>query len=273
MSERKWHILQLFILGVYLVYKSIFFNSIIPRVKQPDYDYHLAVLKKYKENPKVIFFWDRTKLLLGCDDPITYNPPISTSPFLYHSVVGKIWYLTDSIQFTSMLQTGFGLFAIFYVYFLALLVTKSRIISFFSVIIMSSIPMFSYQINYVSYDNLVNFASIASIYYLVLFIEKSKIKDLFVLLIYLFIGILTKFSFGPLMVIILFILITYILKNFKFIKNEILKFIIKTKNLPYVLILIFLVGLFFTFYGRNIYLYKSLMPGYSYNFEHRCIND
>ncbi|MDD2224795.1 MAG: glycosyltransferase family 39 protein [Candidatus Shapirobacteria bacterium] len=270
MDRRKLNLCLILALSVFLIYKSIFFNSIISRVKQPDYDYHSAVLKIYKENPKVLFFRDRLKMQLGCDDPIIYNPPVSTSPFLYYSVVGKVWYLTNSLKITALIQSVFGIAAIFYVYFLALIVTKSRIVSFFSAIIMSSIPMFSYQINYVSYDNLVNLASIASIFYLMAFINKLKIKDLFMLFIFLLIGILTKFSFGPLMVVILTILILFLFKNFKFIKNDIFKFIFNVKNIHYILVLLFFAGLFVSFYGRNLILYKSLMPAYSYNFEHRC---
>ena len=256
---------------VYLAVKAVFFDSLINVVIPPDYNYHVGVSKIYKNNPKIIFFWNKGDVKISCDDLVRYNPPVSTSPFLYHSIVGKVWFLTGSLKITSLIQTIFGLLTVFYVYLLARMISERKIVTYLAMVIAGSLPMFSYEINYLTYDNLVNLAGAASIYYLMIYWKKRKISDLVKLFIFLFVGSLTKITFGPLLIIILFLLAILVNKSiFKVIKNF-FGFLFKKKNFWLTFVFLFFLGLTLAFYGRNLIKYRALFPKYSYYLERDCL--
>lgn len=89
--------------------------------------------------------------------------------------------------------------------------------------------MFSYLINFLSYDNLANLASTLSIYYLLNYMKKRDIEDVFKLLLWICIGCLTKFTFGPLLVLILLVFIFNEKKRVKEILKDTKAFLFKKK--------------------------------------------
>lgn len=259
-----------FVFFSFLIVKNIFYNYIFDIAKSPDIDYHVGVANVYKNNPKILFFWNPEKVKIKCRDPVKYNPRVATSPFLYHSIIGKIWFLTNSLRITALIQSIFGLMSIYFVYLLAKLISQNRMVSYLALVIAGTIPMFSYQINYINYDNLVNLAGIGSIYFLIKYWKEKEIKNLVVLFIFLFIGSLSKITFGPLLIIILIFLIFIINKNiFKVIKDFIL-FLFKKNNWLICLMFGFFLITTVLFYGRNIVKYKTIIPKYSYKLERSC---
>lgn len=234
-------------------------NSLYNIAVQPDKDYHVGVARVYKKNPWKIFFWKANDVKIECDDPVKYNPPVSTSPFLYHSIVGKIWFVTRSLRITSLIQTIFGLLTVFYIFRLAQLLTDDKWVHIFALVIITNIPMFTYMINYLSYDNLVNLAATASIYYLASFIKFRNVNDFLSSVSFVLVGLLTKIAFGPLAVLIFVILF------FAFWGKKHYKF--KWVNVVSLWVLIVIFGLF---YARNYFNYKTLLPKINLSIERDC---
>ncbi len=255
---------------LFLLVKSLFYNYIYDIAVWPDKDYHLAVTNLYRKNPTKIFFWNPEDVKIECSDSIKYNPRVASSPFLYYSLVGKIWFLAGSLRLTCFIQTFLGLLSIYYVYLLALLISRSKLVGYLSLVIIGNLPMFFYQINYISYDNLVNLAGVASIFYFIKYLSKSEIKDFVCLLIFLMIGALSKITFGPLLVIITVLFLIFKWKKFFEIIKDFFVFIFSKKNWALSLVFLFLFTLTLLFYGRNICKYKSLFPKYSYSLERDC---
>lgn len=257
------------IIFILLILRSIFFNSIIQIVDSPDLKYHVAVTRVYKEKPHVIFFWNSSNVKIPINDPVKYNPPVSTSPFLYHSIVGKTWFLFDILRFSdpyksaSLVQTIFGLLTIYFIYKIVCVVTKDKFTRIFALILASNIPMFSYQINYFSYDNLANLACTASIYYLFSYVKNKKIRDFILLLIFIMIASLSKIAVGPFLVIILLFLLIYSLIRVRTIIKDFYNFVLNKKNVYITLSFLITLILFLLFYGRNIVKYKAIFPPYS----------
>ena len=257
------------VIFIFLVLRSIFFNSIIKIIDSPDLKYHVAVARVYKEKPRVIFFWNPSNVKILTNDPVIYNPPVSTSPFLYHSIVGKTWFLFETLRFSdpyksaSLVQTIFGLLTIFFIYKIACVVTKDKFTRIFALIFASSIPMFGYQINYFSYDNLANLACTASIYFFLNYVKNKKIRDFILLLIFMMIAALSKMAAGPFLVIISAFLLIYLFIRAKTIIKDFYKFVLNKKNIYITLSFLITLILFLLFYGRNIVRYKAIFPPYS----------
>lgn len=255
---------------LFLLVKSLFYNYIYDIAVWPDKDYHLAVSGIYKENPMKIFFWNPEDVQIECSDPVKYNPRVASSPFLYHSLVGKIWFLTGSLRLTCFIQTFLGLLTIYYVYFLALFVSKSKWVAYLSLVIIGNLPMFFYQINYISYDNLVNLAGVASIFYFIKYLNNGKIRNFICLLIFLMLGSLSKITFGPLLVIIFGFLLVFKGNKLILIIKDLISFVFDKRNWLLSFILLLLLALNLLFYGRNIVKYDSFFPKYSYELERDC---
>ena len=256
------------IIFILLILRSIFFNSIIEIIDSPDLTYHVAVTRIYKEKPHVIFFWNPSNVKIPADDPVKYNPPVSTSPFLYYSIVGKTWFLFDFLRLSdpyksaSLVQTIFGLLTIYYIYKIACVVTKDKLTRIFALIFASNISMFSYQINYFSYDNLANLACTASIYYFLNYVKNKQIRHFILLLIFMMIAALSKQAVGPFLAIISVFLLIYSFIRVKTIIKDFYNFVLNKKNIYITLSFLITLILFLLFYGRNIIKYKAIFPPY-----------
>lgn len=265
------------IIVIILVLKSFFFNRIIDIAIPPDIDYHKAVSNIYRKNPYVIFFWQRKNVNIDCQDNTIYSPAISTSPFLYHSLIGKIEFLVEKISpqnyypITSWIQTWLGIINIIVVYYLILLINNNKFAAYIGLIIIGFLPMYSYQINYLSYDNLINLAGTLSIYYLIKYTKSHNTTIAIYFWIWIFIGMLSKITFAPL-ALILFILYLY---EIKLRVIEEIKKIIKYHLTPnFCLNKIFFtcfLALNIIFFARNIFYYHQVYPDYKFEYERNCI--
>ena len=273
MLKERWPVILIFLL---LIARVFFYNSLLPVAQTPDYDYHNAVAKIYKNNPSIIFFWDKKDVKIACNDPVIYRPPVSTSPFLYHSLVGKVWYIFEALGFknafalTSLVQSVLGLLTVWYIYKLATLITRDKWVHYLVLFIAAMLPMFGFIINYISYDNLVNLAGAASIFYLFAYLKNNKIKDGLFFAIFTLVGMLTKLAFGPLFVVLWIIMMLHSSKRLKQIIGEVKRYAGKRVNLIPITVFLILAALFVVFYGRNVVKYGSYSPRVGRNEERTC---
>lgn len=271
-SSKFW----LGIVFAYLVLRLVIYISIINQAAWPDYDYHLAVLKIYKTRPQTVFFWQPKDVGISCFDRNYYNPPVSTEPFLYYSIVGKIWFLFEkffhhnALMFTAFLQGFFGLLTIYYGFQLVKLVTSNKLVRILTLATLSTLPMFGFVMAYPSYDNLVNLFSAMSIYYLVKFVVSKKIPDAIIFFTVFCLGSLSKITYLPLGLILLLIFLLNLLLNQNLLFKNFFVFLKTKKNYWLLGMALVSFSLMFVFYGRNIFYYGTYRPVYDKYSERNC---
>ncbi len=215
---------------------------------------------------------------------------ISTSPFLYHYLLGLLsnlnFYNLPMAIFMRFSSPVFGIATLIMLYKTSYLITKDKLKSLFAVTLLASTMMFMFSSGVVNYDNLVNLLSISSVFFFIRFYQDFKITDLLNLLIIILLGLLTKFTLLPLAFILFVLTLWVMFINRKNFQNEIKYFCTSTKfikKLFYIVILILVSSLFIILYGKNIIQYKSVMPSceivashdecYEYSYSYRIYYD
>lgn len=254
-----------------IVLQVVFYFLISDIVYPPDYDFHSYITTLFKNNPLTIFFLNFDNLKLCSILKSSEVGLVVTSPNFYANIMGKLLFLVDlilknenlSLNIVELLQTSFGLLNIYYIYKISGFVFKEKLPRIFVVFILINIQMFSYLINYLTYDNLVNLASSASIFYLLNYFKKRDIKDLILLGIFLSIGTLTKYTFGVLLVMIVIVLLFHERSRLKSLIKDLGSYIFKSKNLILKFALFVLISLNIFFYAHNVIVNKTLIPSSS----------
>jgi hypothetical protein len=257
---------------VLTAFSIIFFFYIRDISHPPDYGYHSVMAILFRENPFSIFIFNMGRLVDICDNfEIARISPVITTPNLYANITGKLLLLTGffvsnealSLRIVELLQVSFGLFNIYYIYKTSGFVFKKRFPRIITILLVSNIQMFSYLMSHLNYDQLVNLASTLSIYYLLSYIKERNIKDILKLIIWICIGSLTKFTYGPLLVLLLLILTFNERGRFRDMFLDTKEFVLKRKNLVLTLITSCFFLLTAIFYGNNIINYKTILPSRS----------
>lgn len=252
-----------------LVVKVIFYFYIFDIAHAPDYGHHLYVLNLYKNFPWSIFFFSEEKLAVICTSmPFAGRSLALTSPNLYGIIVGKTALLLDfflhnealTIRLTNLLQTSFGLLNIYYVYKLSGFIFKEKLPRIFTVLLLTNIQMFSYLINFLSYDNLANLASTMSIYFFFKYIKKEDIKDLFILIIIMCIGVLAKYTTAVLFVLLVLLLLYLKRKQLIQFLKEIYSFVKDKKNIFISIITFLVLSVTFFYYVKNYLTFNTVLP-------------
>lgn len=261
----KW--LLIAALAILLV-RLLFYAGIIDIVHPPDHGYHTAMARFYMRHPAALFIWDLDKLDWLCEiNYIGRLPYLTTSPNLYANLTGKLLFLVDlflnnerlSLRIVEHLQVIFGLLNIAYIYAISGFVFKNKLPRVFVLLILTNIQMFSYLFNFLTYDNLVNLASSASIFYLLRFIRRKQLRDVAWLGFFIGVGSLTKFTFGVLLVLILPVFLFYFLRHFTCLKKDIKPYLLDKRNLFINLAAVVFILLNLVFYGRNLLVHHTLV--------------
>jgi hypothetical protein len=116
--------------------------------------------------------------------------------------------------------------------------------------------MFVFLSSSVSYDNLANLFSIASIYFLIKHLKEKKSSSLILWLIAITAGLLTKLTLAPL------VLVEFVLLVWEYFKKRELPKFTKLQKSHYIgiLFVVLFVALNIFVYGVNIFRFKSLIP-------------
>lgn len=265
-TKTKW----LLIATLISIMVSILFYYYIRNLSHPpDYGYHSVMSILFKENPRSIFIWSYEQLDFICKNHnIARISPVITSPSLYANITGKALFLIDlflknqklSLKIVELLQVSFGLINLYYIYKISGFVFKKEFPRIMSILLVSNLQMFSYMMSHLNYDNLVNLASTLSIYYLLHYMKKRDMKDVFKLLLWICVGCLTKFTFGPLLILILLVFIFNERKRVKEILKDTKVFLFKKKNIVLTSLTTIFTILTAVFYGNNILTYKTILP-------------
>lgn len=252
-----------------IIAKVIFYFYIIDIVHAPDYGHHHYVLNIYKDFPSSVFLFAKEKLDIVCSSFSASRTGLTiTSPNLYGLITGKVFFLLDlflkngdlSLKLTNLLQTSFGLLNIFFVYKISGFIFKNKIPRIFVILLLANIQMFSYLMNFLSYDNLTNLASTASIYYLLKYFKDRNIRDIFILTMFVCIGVLAKYTSAVLFVLLGLVFLYCERKNVKEVFKQTFSFVRNKKNILYVIGASVLVFATSFFYAKNYLTFGTLLP-------------
>ncbi len=239
-----WGVFFVFILfSIYLVFK-------IKMGVSPDSSYHLEVSQAYS-----------TTVFRPENTPDTYQwRDITRISYLFFWINGRILNINngvlDEVILLRIVNLIYSLGTLFVTYLLSKEIFKNRGVRILPVFFLSSTLMFVFLSASINYDNLANLLSVLSILFFVKFVKsKVDIKYLLLMILFLCLGALTKFTVLPLALILVLLTIIDIFKKKKYLKN------IKIGKEYFLLLPILLFGfLNIELYGINIIKYGGLEP-------------
>lgn len=192
---------------------------------------------------------------------------ISRTPYLTYWIngaVGKLYLfffpgknsVTELIRLWRFISIITSVITLFFLYKLTKRLTKNGFLGVIAAFCLGNTIMFVFVSSGISYDNLMNLSSIASIYYLVkIYQNEDFVLNSIILGIWLALGPLAKEQALLLTFLIFLAYIYFVSRNFRKIN---LKFS-RRYVLPTIMLL-FLLVLLLLLYGKNVLIYGKLVP-------------
>ena len=193
---------------------------------------------------------------------------IEQNPFLYYWLNGRIINLIkfvnsgisdfDLLVGLRMVNVLYSLGTVFYCFLLSKEVIKHQWWQLLPVFLLTNTLMFVFVSGGVHYDNLANFLSMVSLYFLLRsFKQKNFLINSLAWMISIALACLVKYTILPLALALTVSWIVYFFMNYKELLPLNIK-VIKTIILSAVLIILLIVN--FSIYGINLIRYQSLTP-------------
>lgn len=216
----------------------------------PDSLYHLEVSQAYS-----------TTLGRPQNTPDTYQwRDITRIPYLYFWINGRILNINNGVIDEGLLLRIVNVICsvgtVFVTYLLSKEIFKNKWKRLLPIFFLTNTLMFVFLSSSINYDNLANLLSVLSIFYFVKFVKSEvDIKYLLLMILFLCLGALTKFTVLPLALILVVLTIVDIFKKKEYLKK------IKIGKEYLLLIPILFFGLLnLELYGKNIFQYGGLEP-------------
>jgi 4-amino-4-deoxy-L-arabinose transferase-like glycosyltransferase len=214
--------------------------------------YHLRVSQKYAET-----------LGIPKNQPDTYKwRDIEHIPYLYFWINGRVLNLNlmtfnfNEVILLRVINVIYSLFTLIGTYLLSKEFFKKKWLQILPLFLLSNTLMFLFLSSSINYDNMANMFSVCSILFFVRTIkDRGNWKNIFLMLITVSLGTLTKFTVTPLAFILVLLTAIYIIKNWEVYKEG-----FKGKILYLLIPISILFVLNFEVYGINLIKYQSLTP-------------
>lgn len=250
-KEIKWNNINKVVLVVQIVIFSFFGFYLARNIAEsigPDEVHHYNVSLAYSKT-------------LGVPENTTDTyqfGDITSANILYYWTNGRILNLNflhlNELLLLRLVNLFYSVGTLFILYLLSKDILKEKKYQVVPTVLLANTLMFQFLSAMVNYDNLVNLFAILSVYFFVKVFRESKItKNFFIWFIFCCLGLLTKFTMLPL-IVIEFLLIVYVL-----IKNR-GKIIFEKQHIPYILLALLVFIPTLLLYGGNILRYKAITP-------------
>jgi 4-amino-4-deoxy-L-arabinose transferase-like glycosyltransferase len=218
----------------------------------PDSWYHLRVSQEYSET-----------LGIAKNNPETYKwRDIEHMPYLYFWINGRILNLNsltfnfNEVVVLRVLNVLYSVGTLIGAYLLSKEFFKKKWLNLLPVFLLANTLMFGLLSSSINYDNLANLLSVFSILFFIRAIkEKGNWKYIFLMLIMIGLGGLTKYTTLPLSFILILLTCIRVVKNWRVYKEG-----LKGKVLYWLIPLILLIALNLGIYGVNIIKFQALQP-------------
>ncbi len=204
---------------------------------------------------------------LPTDSPSTYEFGLVThNPYLYTWLMGKLVHLNffalSDLIFLRCMNICIGLGTLWFGWKTILMLTDKNTTRLLFVVLCTNTLMLSFLNSFVSYDNLVNFFAVTSLYFLLSYFQHKTISHFLICVLLLLAGCLTKLSFLPFAVLVF---IVFMLKEFRGLGELTTElkscFLFKdTQRTALMALCLFLLALNLDLYLGNVIKYKSISP-------------
>ena len=241
------------LLAFTLIYFIFFGILMIHLSGQPDQSPHAYYSRRYSET------WGFP------EERMDKSRVVTGQPYLYYWLNGKARRILnllfpsnqvlDVVLWRSM-SVALSTITVFYCYKLAYKASGNPYAGVLASFFLSNTLMFVFMSGGISYDNLMNLASMAAIYHLVsLFKKEDFLHHTMLTGIWVIIGALTKEQFLLMTLIIFLAWLYFIIRNLKNIK-----LVFNRSNIVFSVIFIMGLGLFLGLYGVNFIRYGKTTP-------------
>ena len=247
------------IVGALLVYfglRLVYFATSIGPFVPPDEVTHFGLSRIFSK-----------VLLLPSNTPETYEHGLVTNiPWLYYWLMGKLLPLNffgiSDLVFLRLANIPFAFGTVYYASRTLQLLTSDRLARLLLRVAMTNTLMFSFLSAAVSYDNLLNLAAAAAIYYLLAFFKERSGSLLALSLICQLVGSLVKVTFLPLLLLLGVLLLMHEFRHLRSLPGAILPWFKSAgrRGTALACAVAVLLVLNLQLYGGNYLRYGSLNP-------------
>ncbi len=190
-TARGWEQWCFYAFLVCFVIKSVYFALNIGANVFPDETSWLGMIHVFSRS-----------FLLPIDSPESYPFGLITHiPNLYFFLLGKLLCLNvfsiPDLIFLRLANVSLGLCTIICSWKLVCLVSSSAVVRLLFVALLTNTLMFTFMYGAVSYDNLTNLLAVVTLYFFLKFLQRKCVDDLFVCVMAMLAGVLTKITMLP----------------------------------------------------------------------------
>jgi hypothetical protein len=199
------------------------------------------------------------------DSPESYEYGLVTHiPYLYFWLMGKAVHLNifaiSDLVFLRLINVCIGFATLFFSWKTILMLTEKTSTRLLFLVLCTNTLMLTFLNSFVSYDNLVNFFSVASLYFLIAYFQHRSMSHLLLCILSLLLGCLTKLSFIPFALLVFMVFMLKERRNLGSVFTG-LKSCFLFKNVQQsvlMLLCLFFLTLNLDLYVDNIVKFKSL---------------
>lgn len=248
--------LTVFTLFVYFFGKTVYFALNIGVNISPD---EITWLGRSLIFSKFFFLPDNS--------PETFEHGLIThSPYLYTWVMGKMVHLNffplPNLVFLRCVNICIGLATLWFGWKTIALLTSRSVTRLLFLVLCTNTLMLTFLNSFVSYDNLVNFFAVTSLYFLLAYFQNRSIVNFLLYMLFVLAGCLTKLAFLPFAVLVFVVFLFKERKRLSALVME-LKSCFLFQNIRrsgLMVLCLFLVALNVNLYLGNIIRFNSLTP-------------
>ena len=254
LQKKKINVYKIFLIGIVIVFLAVtlYLAFNVKMGVSSDSWYHLRVSQKYSET-----------FGIPTNQPDTYKwRDIEHIPYLYFWINGRILNF-NSVTFNfnevillRIVNITYSVGTLIGTYLLSKEFFKKKTLQILPVFLLSNTLMFLFLSSSINYDNLANLFSVFSLLFFVRAIKnKGDWKNVFLMLIMLCLGALTKFTVMPLAFILVILIVIFMISNWKDYKKN-----FHGKVLYLLIPLGILLAMNLGVYGVNLIKFHSLTP-------------
>lgn len=250
--EKNKKLIRILLIGIFIIFGlAILFLAIKLKMGiSPDSFYHLDISKVYS-----------TTLGIPENTPDTYKyRDITRIAYLYFWINGRVLDINNGfineVLLLRIVNIIYSLGTVFTTYLLSKEILKGKWKRLLPIFLLTSTLMFVFLSSSINYDNLANLLSVLSIFFFIKFVKSDlNIKHLLLMVLFLCLGALTKYTLLPLAFILVVLSLIEIFR-----KRDKLKDIKIGKEILLLFPILIFIFLNIALYGVNMFKYGSLDP-------------
>ena len=224
----------------------------------PDESFHFNLIKLYSES-------GLSPILLDQVDYYFLGEVVKTPFFLYHWLLSIPFSLFADSQYAYLplriVNIALGVFSLMVIYKISDLLKVTPLVRNISLFMFANTLMFVFLSSAISYDNLFLLLSLGGIYLILQNRVNYSLSNILALFVVIATGLLTKVTFIPLALILLFFLVVQTARQKNIVEKLKSQFFRKKNlNIALMILLILFSGLVLQRYGSNLIQYGTYKP-------------